>query len=75
MSKENKVNAPAPSTDDGDKEDSTTVFKIPVGSSPSRGNPAALDGTTHTSEIETDKKTANDGGISGTPAFIVLSLV
>ncbi len=34
---------------------------------------AALDGTTHTSEIEADKKTANDGGISGTPAFIVVS--
>ncbi len=42
MSRENKVNVPAPSTDDGDKEDSTTVFKIPIGSSPSRGNPGAL---------------------------------
>jgi protein-disulfide isomerase len=32
---------------------------------------AALDGSTHTSEIETDKKAGNDDGISGTPAFII----
>ena len=32
---------------------------------------AALDGSTHTSEIEADKKAANDDGISGTPAFII----
>jgi protein-disulfide isomerase len=33
---------------------------------------AALDGSTHTSEIETDKKAGNDDGISGTPAFIIV---
>jgi protein-disulfide isomerase len=33
---------------------------------------AALDGSTHTSEIEADKKAGNDDGISGTPAFIVV---
>jgi protein-disulfide isomerase len=32
---------------------------------------AALDGSTHTSEIEADKKAGNDDGIGGTPAFIV----
>jgi protein-disulfide isomerase len=32
---------------------------------------AALDGSTHTSEIEADKKAGNDDGISGTPAFII----
>jgi protein-disulfide isomerase len=32
---------------------------------------AALDGSTHTSEIEADKKAGNDDGIQGTPAFIV----
>jgi len=32
---------------------------------------AALDGSTHTAEIEADKKSGNDDGISGTPAFIV----
>jgi protein-disulfide isomerase len=32
---------------------------------------AALDGSTHTAEIEADKKAGNDDGISGTPAFIV----
>ncbi len=32
---------------------------------------AALDGSTHTSEIEVDKKAGNDDGISGTPAFII----
>ncbi len=32
----------------------------------------ALDGSTHTSEIEADKKAGNDDGISGTPAFIVV---
>ena len=33
---------------------------------------AALDGSTHTSEIEADKKAGNDDGISGTPAFLVV---
>jgi protein-disulfide isomerase len=32
---------------------------------------AALDGSTHTSEIEADKKAGNDVGIQGTPAFII----
>jgi protein-disulfide isomerase len=32
---------------------------------------AALDGSTHASEIDTDKKAGNDDGISGTPAFII----
>jgi protein-disulfide isomerase len=32
---------------------------------------AALDGSTHTSEVEVDKKAGNDDGISGTPAFII----
>ena len=37
MSRENKANAPAPAADKGDeqpKDDSTTVFKVPLGSSP-----------------------------------------
>jgi protein-disulfide isomerase len=44
MSKENKKNAPAAAKDDdeGDKEDTKTVFKVPVGSSPILGNPNAL---------------------------------
>jgi protein-disulfide isomerase len=33
---------------------------------------AALDGSTHTAEIEADKKSGNDDGISGTPAFIIV---
>jgi protein-disulfide isomerase len=33
---------------------------------------AALDGSTHTNEIEADKKAGNDDGISGTPAFIIV---
>ncbi|MDP9152544.1 MAG: thioredoxin domain-containing protein [Myxococcota bacterium] len=33
---------------------------------------AALDGSTHTAEIEADKKAGNDDGISGTPAFLVV---
>jgi len=33
---------------------------------------AALDGSTHTQEIEADKKAGNDDGISGTPAFIIV---
>jgi protein-disulfide isomerase len=33
---------------------------------------AALDGSTHTSEIDVDKKAGNDDGINGTPAFIVV---
>ncbi len=32
---------------------------------------AGLDGSTHSSEIEADKKAGNDDGISGTPAFII----
>jgi protein-disulfide isomerase len=32
---------------------------------------AALDGSTHTAEIEADKKAGNDDSISGTPAFII----
>ncbi len=44
MSKENKKNAPAAAKDEdeGDKEDTKTVFKVPVGSSPILGNPNAL---------------------------------
>jgi protein-disulfide isomerase len=34
---------------------------------------AALDGSTHTSEIEADKKAGNDDGISGTPAFLIVA--
>src|SRR5208282_406604 len=43
MSKENKTNAP-PSKDDKpeNKEDTTTVFKVPVGSSPAIGSSNAL---------------------------------
>ncbi len=33
---------------------------------------AALDGSTHTSEIEADKKAGNDDNINGTPAFLVV---
>jgi protein-disulfide isomerase len=33
---------------------------------------AALDGSTHTAEIEADKKAGNDDGISGTPAFLIV---
>ena len=33
---------------------------------------SALDGSTHTAEIEADKKAGNDDGISGTPAFIIV---
>jgi protein-disulfide isomerase len=33
---------------------------------------AALDGTTHTSEIDADKTAGNGAGINGTPAFIVV---
>jgi protein-disulfide isomerase len=32
---------------------------------------AALDGSTHTAEIEAAKKAGNDNGINGTPAFII----
>jgi protein-disulfide isomerase len=42
MSKENKKNQPAPKEEEGDKEDTTTVFKIPVGTSPILGGPQAL---------------------------------
>ncbi len=33
---------------------------------------ANLDGSTHASEIEADKKAASDAGITGTPAFLVV---
>src|SRR5258708_9150639 len=33
---------------------------------------AALDGSTHQSEIDVDKKGGNDAGINGTPAFIIV---
>ena len=43
MSKENKKNAPAAKEDDAEeKEDTRTVFKVPVGSSPQLGSPNAL---------------------------------
>jgi protein-disulfide isomerase len=44
MSKENKKNAPAAKNeeDEGEKEDTKTVFKVPVGSSPQLGNRDAL---------------------------------
>jgi protein-disulfide isomerase len=42
MTKENKKNAPAPKEEEGEKEDTKTVFKIPVGSSPVLGSPNAL---------------------------------
>jgi protein-disulfide isomerase len=33
---------------------------------------AALDGSTHTAEIEADKKAGNDDAINGTPAFLIV---
>ncbi len=43
MSKENKKNAPAAKKEEeGEKEDTTTVFKVPVGQSPILGNANAL---------------------------------
>jgi protein-disulfide isomerase len=44
MSKENKKNAPAAKDDDEgkDKEDTTTVFKVAVGTNPQLGSPNAL---------------------------------
>jgi protein-disulfide isomerase len=45
MSKQNKANAPAPAAkkdDDSQKEDTTTVFKVPVGNSPVLGSNNAL---------------------------------
>jgi protein-disulfide isomerase len=43
MTKENKKNAPAAKgEDEGAKEDTKTVFKVPVGSSPVLGSPTAL---------------------------------
>jgi protein-disulfide isomerase len=46
MTKENKANAPAAApdkkNDDSNKEDTTTVFKVPVGNSPVLGSPNAL---------------------------------
>jgi protein-disulfide isomerase len=43
MSQENKKNAPPPAKEEGEqKEDTTTVFKVPVGSSAVQGNPGAL---------------------------------
>jgi protein-disulfide isomerase len=43
MSQENKKNAPAQKDDDeeGEKEDTKTVFKVPVAGSPVKGNPTA----------------------------------
>ncbi len=41
MTEENKKNAP-PAEDEGEKEDTKTVFKVPVGKSPAKGNPNAL---------------------------------
>jgi protein-disulfide isomerase len=42
MTKENKKNAPAAKEEEGEKEDTKTVFKIPVGNSPVLGSPNAL---------------------------------
>jgi protein-disulfide isomerase len=47
MTKENKANAPPPAAADAkkpedNKEDTTTVYKVPVGSSPVLGSPNAL---------------------------------
>jgi protein-disulfide isomerase len=44
MSKENKKNAPAAAKEDDaeEKEDTKTVFKVPVGTSPQLGSPNAL---------------------------------
>ena len=43
MSKENKKNAPAAKEDDAEeKEDTKTVFRVPVGTSPQLGSPNAL---------------------------------
>ncbi len=43
MTKENKKNAPAAAQKDEEpKEDTTTVFKVPVGNSPVQGSPNAL---------------------------------
>jgi protein-disulfide isomerase len=42
-----------------------------MGLNPDRWN-AALDGGTHTDEIEADEKTAGDAGILGTPAFLIV---
>ena len=44
MTKENKKNAPAAAKpdDQGEKEDTTTVFKVPIGNSPVLGSPNAL---------------------------------
>ena len=32
----------------------------------------ALDGSSHTAEIDADKKSGNDDGIGGTPAFVIV---
>jgi protein-disulfide isomerase len=42
MSKENKKNAPPAKEDEGDKEDTTTVFKVPLGNAPAEGSAQAL---------------------------------
>jgi protein-disulfide isomerase len=42
LSKENKKNAPPSKDEDEKKEDTSTVFKVPVGSSPVLGNANAL---------------------------------
>jgi protein-disulfide isomerase len=42
MSTENKKNAPAPKEEEEEKEDTKSVFKVPVGQSPQLGNANAL---------------------------------
>jgi protein-disulfide isomerase len=42
MSKENKANTPPAKSDEGDKEDTTSVFRVPVGASPVLGSNNAL---------------------------------
>ncbi|HEY1955631.1 MAG TPA: thioredoxin domain-containing protein [Polyangiaceae bacterium] len=42
MSSENKKNAPAAKEDEGEKEDTKTVFKVPLDKSPARGGANAL---------------------------------
>lgn len=42
MSQENKKNAPAPKEEQEEKEDTTSIFKVPVGKSPVLGSDKAL---------------------------------
>jgi protein-disulfide isomerase len=42
MTKENHSNAPAEKKDEGEKEDTTTVFKVPIAGSPALGSSNAL---------------------------------